>query len=85
MQWGLPGPRAVLVHRALQGCRDLQDHQVTSYIAKVPLDKLDLQATWGLQESQVSMGAKGSQASCAQTVLVSQGLRVSQGCQDLMA
>lgn len=85
MQWVLLEPQVVLVYQALQGCRDLQDHQVTSYIAKVPLDKVDRQATWGLQESQVLMGAKGSQASCAQTVLVSQGLQVSQGCQDLMA
>lgn len=27
-QWGFPGPLAVLVHQALQGCQDLQDHQV---------------------------------------------------------
>lgn len=85
MQWGLPGPRVVLGHQALQGCRDLRDYQVTSCIAKVPLDKVDIQAMWGLPESRVSMGAKGSLASCAQTVLVSQGLRASQDCRDLMA
>lgn len=28
MQWGHLGPQVVLVHQALQGHRDLQDHQV---------------------------------------------------------
>lgn len=85
MQWGLPGPRVVLVHQALQGRQDLQDHQVASFFAKVHLEKVDVQATRGLQESQVSMGSKGSQASCAQTVLVCQGPRASQDCRDSMA
>lgn len=45
---------------------------MTSYIAKVPLDKVDIQAMWGLQESQVSMGAKvGSiNGRCSSTILI---------------
>lgn len=43
MQWGLPGPRVVLVHQALQGCRDLRDHQVKmpngSILCALPSDR----------------------------------------------
>lgn len=53
-----------------------------SFFAKVPLEKLDFPATRDLQESQVSMGAKGNRALYAQTVLTSQGLRGPQVCQD---
>lgn len=55
---------------------------MTSFIAKVPLEKLDIPATLDLQESQVSMGPKGTRALCAQTVLSSQGLRGPQVCRE---
>lgn len=44
MQWGLLGPRVVLGHQAPQGRRDTQDHQVTSFFAKVHLEIVDFQA-----------------------------------------
>lgn len=43
MQWVLPEPRVVLVYQALQGCRDLQDHQVKmpngSILCTLPSDR----------------------------------------------
>lgn len=44
MQWGRLGPQVVLVHQALQGHRDLQDHQVKSFFAKVHLEMVGFQA-----------------------------------------
>lgn len=78
MQWGFLGPQVVQVHQALPGHRDPPDHQVASFFRRAYLGKLDSPARWGLQESQVSMGKKGNQASRAQSVLMSQGLRASQ-------
>lgn len=58
---------------------------MASFFAKVYLETLAFRARWGLQESQEWMGTKGSQASCAPIVLVSQGLRASQDCRGGMA
>lgn len=44
MPWGLLGPQVVPVHQALQDRRDLQDHQVTSFFARVHLEIADCQA-----------------------------------------